>query len=133
MEPSPLARWLVEETAKRHISWNEACRQAGVAPNTISQIVSGMPPGVKRLLPLAQYFGVSADYFLRLAGHLPPVPDVPDLDAFAQAQLDEIRRIAASLPKELQQEFMARLLDVGRSLSRFATVSLERDGHDTTR
>lgn len=47
MTQSNLAQWLIEECEKRNLSWAEASRNAGVSPNTISQIVNGVKPGQK--------------------------------------------------------------------------------------
>jgi len=50
-----LAQWLIAECARRGESYREASRKAGVANNTISEIINtGAQPGVKRLVALAQ-------------------------------------------------------------------------------
>ena len=70
-----LKTWLIEQCDSRNLSWSEASRRAGVAPNTISEIINGTRPGVKRLTALAEYFGVSPEFLMRMSGHLPPLPD----------------------------------------------------------
>jgi len=84
VDSSPLADWLIAECEKRHLSWSEASRKAGLSPNTISQIVGGTSAGTKRLAALADYFGVSREYLFRLAGLLEPLP--PD-EGFEEARL----------------------------------------------
>lgn len=85
MTQSNLAQWLIEECEKRNLSWAEASRNAGVSPNTISQIVNGVKPGQKRLLALAEYFGASPERVFRMAGLLPD-------RATTDAQRAELRR-----------------------------------------
>ena len=69
---SELKDWLIDQCERRNLSWSEASRRAGVAPNSISEIVNGTRPGVKRLTALAEFFGVSPEYLMRMSGHLPP-------------------------------------------------------------
>ena len=71
MANTELADWLIAECKKQNLAWSDASRRAGVAPNTISEIINGSKPGIKRLNALADFFGVSREYMLRLAGHLP--------------------------------------------------------------
>ena len=75
---SELKDWLIDQCERHNLSWSEASRRAGVAPNSISEIVNGTRPGVKRLTALAEFFGVSPEYLMRMSGHLPPVNNHTD-------------------------------------------------------
>lgn len=127
MNQNELAKWIMAETGHRRLSWSEACREAGVSRNTISEIVNGAQVGIKRLVALAHYFGVPAEHVLRLAGYLPPLPDSTDKDPRAVAAIDEIARLAFSLPREWQGEFAARLLVAAKSLDLLHLATAGRD------
>jgi transcriptional regulator with XRE-family HTH domain len=101
-----LARWLTRECEKRNLSWTEASRRAGVAPNTVSQIVNGTPAGIKRLTALADFFSVPLDYVLKLAGHLPITENT--MDPALQATADQLVQIYFEV-KEIDPELAERL------------------------
>lgn len=122
MDQERLAQWLIEQCVDRNLSWAEASRRAGVSPNTISQIVSGINPGIKRLTALADFFGVSPDFLFRLAGILPPnvEPGAATMEAFSTlfdiyTQLQQRSPAHAQRLKELvllQAEALATALGV---------------------
>jgi transcriptional regulator with XRE-family HTH domain len=75
MERNELSDWLIVQCRERHLSQSEASRRAGLGINAISEIKHGRTPGLKVCKALADFFGVSPLYVLRLAGLLPPVPE----------------------------------------------------------
>ena len=70
-----LRDWLNVECEKRNLSWREASLRAGVYAGAISAIMNGQRPGLEVSKALAEYFGASTEHVLRMAGHLPPLPD----------------------------------------------------------
>lgn len=110
MGQEELANWLIAECEKRHLSWSAASRNAGLAPNTISEIVGGTPAGIKRLTALAEYFGSSPEYVLRLAGHLPERPTAEVEDAELRYKLQQIAEILRDLPPDLKQQLVDQII-----------------------
>jgi len=102
MTQSNLAQWLIEECEKRNLSWAEASRNAGVSPNTISQIVNGVKPGQKRLSALAEYFGASPERVFRMAGLLPDRATTDAQRAELRRKVEHIAELLADLPPDLQ-------------------------------
>ena len=132
-----LADWLIRECEKRNLSWTEASRRAGVAPNTISQIVNGTPAGIKRLRALAEYFSVPVMYFQQLAGLVPISPNT--LDPALEAVADQLISIYYDL-KQLDPDSAERLqriavlqaemvLAAARNQSNSETVSQRESEH----
>ena len=72
MPRQELIDWLNDQLEKTNLSQSEASRRAGLGPNAISEIINGRTPGLKVCVALAELFGFSPEYVLRLAGHLPP-------------------------------------------------------------
>jgi transcriptional regulator with XRE-family HTH domain len=66
-----LVTWLIENCESRNLSWGEASTRAGLNRGAISAIINGQVPGLKVCLALADFFGVTPEFILRLAGHLP--------------------------------------------------------------
>ena len=110
MDSAPLADWLIAECERRHLSWSEASRKAGVSPNTISQIINGTPAGTKRLTALADFFGISPEYLFQLAGLLPK-PPAPNDDPEIRRVAQEIIRIWRRL-KDTDPEAARRLMNI---------------------
>lgn len=76
-----LRDWLNQECDRRNLSWRQASIRAGIHSGAISAIMNGERPGLEVCKALAQSFNASPEYLLRLAGHLPPLPnpnDIPD-------------------------------------------------------
>ena len=106
----------MQQCDRLNLSWTEASRRAGVAPNTISEIVGGVQPGIKRITALAEFFGASPERLLRLAGRLPPEPETPLTDI---PRLQQFAERVARLPPERQRRIMEAallLLEVGESV-----------------
>lgn len=87
--PPELLEWIDEQLDRTGLSDSEASRRAGLSHVAIYEIRSGLRPGLKKCVALAEFFGVPTDYVLRLAGHLPPRPstaisDVPRLQHLAE-------------------------------------------------
>ena len=106
-----LRDWLNAECEKRNLSWREASFKAGVAGTTISNIMNGQRPGLEVCKALARSFGVSPEFVLRLAGHLPPEPDPhripPHIREKAERLLDYWLKVRA-----LDPESAERLTDI---------------------
>jgi len=105
-----LAAWLVEECNKRNLSWAEASRRAGVAANTISQVVNGTPAGPKRLAALAEYFDAPIEQIYQFAGLLPE-PDDPDHDPLVQRYAEELLAIWRQL-RDTNPDAARRLMSI---------------------
>jgi transcriptional regulator with XRE-family HTH domain len=65
-----LIDWLTEELGRRNLSQSEAARRAGLSPNSINQIINGVPPGLRACIALAQYFNEPLTRVLYMAGHI---------------------------------------------------------------
>jgi transcriptional regulator with XRE-family HTH domain len=92
-----LRGWLRTELKERGLTQAELAVYSGVGQATISDILrKGHVPKAETLCRLADYFHVSRERVLRLAGHLPPVVD-PDAekqeDPLVQALIEEFRRV----------------------------------------
>jgi len=106
-----LAEWLIVECNKRNLSWAEASRRAGVAANTISQVVNGTPAGPKRLTALADYFNAPHAFVFQLAGLLSNPAD-EDYDPLVERYAGELIDIWRQL-RELDPEAAQRLMNIG--------------------
>ncbi len=75
-----LATWLNAETVKRGWSLRQVAQKAGVSHTTIYKIANNeRTPRAESCRALADVFGVSTEFILRLAGLLPAVmPRVSD-------------------------------------------------------
>lgn len=81
--------------------------RAGIYPGAISAIMNGQRPGLEVCKGLARSFGVSAEYLLRLAGHLPPEAPVTVMDIpLIQQFLYKLRK----LPPARQEHYMRMAL-----------------------
>lgn len=109
-----LAEWLIAKCRERDLSWSEASRRAGVSPNTISQIVSGVSPGRVRLTALADFFGMPVVELFRMAGHIPPQVRPDDIPPEIRAKVDAITRIWREL-LAMDPESARRLSDIALS------------------
>lgn len=110
MGQQELADWLLKQCDDRHLTATDASRRAGVAPNTISEIVNGTKPGLSRLTRLAAYFGVPTEYLLQMVGQL-PAPPTPQ----RQQELSDIFRMLSTLPDgPVRDEAMANIRAIAR-------------------
>lgn len=107
---TPIGQWLIEECAARGLSWAKASRQANVDKSMVSMIVRGQRPSTETCRALASFFGVSAEYVLRLAGHLGPDAPAPVLSPAVR----DLAREVEQLPPQAQ----AYVLDVWRAALR---------------
>jgi len=110
-----LGDWLRKELRERGLTQNQVAVYANVGQATISDVLTkGHVPKVETLFRLADFFGVSREQVLRLAGHLPPAPAEPgaEEDALVQALLAEFRRVPDEWkPVAVQQIAQFRRLD----------------------
>ena len=106
-----LQAWLMMECERRNLSWAEASRRVGVAPNTISGIMSGQRPGLEVCKALAGYFDRPPETVLRLAGHLPPIPDRNEIDPELRHKADELLAIWRRL-RNLDAESAERVMRI---------------------
>ena len=114
-----LRDWLNDACERRNLSWRQASIRAGINPGAISGIMNGERPGLEVCKALAQSFGTSTEYVLRLAGHLPPAPTDDDIPPELRAKMQRIAEGMARLPEPAQQRIidaMLLLLDVQDSL-----------------
>jgi transcriptional regulator with XRE-family HTH domain len=94
-----LRGWLRTELRERGLTQAEVAVYSGVGQATISDILrKGHVPKVETLFRLADYFHVSRERVLRLAGHLPPAVDAADEDEeykerLVRALVEEFRRV----------------------------------------
>jgi transcriptional regulator with XRE-family HTH domain len=107
--PEELVNWLKSSMKERNWGIRETAQHVGVSHPTISDIVtSGKLPSFDTCLALANTFGKSPVYLLRLAGMLPQEPEI-------SPHKEELIHILDQLDPEEQDE----LLD-------FAKIKLER-------
>ena len=110
-----LGDWLRKELRERGLTQNQVAVYANVGQATISDVLTkGHVPKVETLFRLADFFGVSREQVLRLAGHLPPAPAEPgaEEDALVEALLAEFRRVPDEWkPVAVQQIAQFRRLD----------------------
>jgi transcriptional regulator with XRE-family HTH domain len=111
-----LQAWLREACQQHNLSWREASMRAGVNAGAISAIMNGQRPGFSVCKRLAALFGVSPEYVLRLARHLPPAPE----DA-QRRDLEEVGQALASMPDgPIRDEAMAAIQAIARDALRRA-------------
>jgi transcriptional regulator with XRE-family HTH domain len=110
-----LGDWLRKELRERGLTQNQVAVYANIGQATISDMLNkGHVPKVETLFRLADFFGVSREYVLRLAGHLPPAPAGTrgEEDALVQALLAEFHRVPDEWkPVAVQQIAQFRRLD----------------------
>jgi transcriptional regulator with XRE-family HTH domain len=110
-----LSDWLRKELSQRGLTQNQVAVYAKVGQATISDMLTKEHvPKVETLFRLADFFGVSREQVLRLAGHLPPAPAEGryDEDALVEALLAEFRRVPDEWkPVVIQQVAQFRRLD----------------------
>jgi transcriptional regulator with XRE-family HTH domain len=110
-----LSDWLRREIRERGLTQNQVAVYANVGQATISDMLTkGHLPKVETLFRLADFFGVSREHVLRLAGHLPParVEHRDEEDALVQALLAEFRRVPDEWkPVAVQQVAQFRRLE----------------------
>jgi transcriptional regulator with XRE-family HTH domain len=128
-----LAGWLRAELKERRLTQNQVAVFANVGQATISDMLNkGYVPKVETLFRLADFFGVSREQILRLAGHLPPasgVGDKAEADALVEALLAEFERVPDEWkPAAVQQIAQFRRLDELRPRIIGDEAEEERDG-----
>ena len=112
MPRQELIDWLNDQLEKTNLSQSEASRRAGLGPNAISEIINGRTPGLKVCVALADLFGFSPEYVLRLAGHLPEERSRDEQAISAQAiyLIHRLRELLALLPRDQQERIMANTI-----------------------
>jgi len=72
--------WLTTAIDSRGWNNSELARRAGMVPSTISMVISGHnQPSMEFCIKVAQALGEAPEHVLRIAGHLPSLPEpVPD-------------------------------------------------------
>lgn len=98
--PPEFIAWIDARLEEAGLSDSDASQRAGLSRIGIYEIRSGLRPGLKKCLALADLFGYPADHVLRLAGHLPPKPRDTDLDPDVQFRLQEVARKLTLLSPE---------------------------------
>ena len=94
-----LIDWLNRQLRSRGVAGTRASVDAGLSRGAISSILNGNNPGLEVCKGLADYFGVSSQYVLELAGHIPPVspceadPEVRRRGEQLQALWREVRDV----------------------------------------
>lgn len=98
-----LATWLQSELRRRGLTQNAAAVYAGVGQATLSDMLNkGHVPKVETLFRLADYFEISREQVLRMAGHLPPV-DRGVQTAPAEGLADEDQELVRALLEEFHR------------------------------
>ena len=93
-----LIDWLNEELKRTRLSQSEASKGAGLAVNTISEIVNGKQPGLRVCIGLAQYFDVPVTRMLYMAGHISR-EEMEGRDSFAEQVLPLWQRLTPEQKK----------------------------------
>ena len=74
MQHQRLADYLHEQKQISGMTMAELSRRMGLSDGQLSNIVNGAVPGLKLCRQLAEYFNVSLEYMLYLAGHIDDPP-----------------------------------------------------------
>ena len=110
---SELGDWLANQIQKRGLTQNAVAAYAEVGQGTVSDIINkGHIPKVDTLFRLADYFDVSREQVLRLAGHLPPHPLVENYDLSIRVKLQQLAEIVSRLPPSLKERTMDQLINL---------------------
>jgi transcriptional regulator with XRE-family HTH domain len=73
---SEIGEWLANELKTRAWSSSELARRADISQSSVSNVVTGKQiPGLEFCKGVARALDIPADRLLRLAGHLPPMPE----------------------------------------------------------
>lgn len=117
---SPLGEYILTLLEDQNLSMREASMRAGLAPETVSQIIrrgKSSTPRPDTLKLIASALGGNYQYMMILAGHLSPAPAA--LDQETRARLEELARKLALLdPAErerITRQYLT-LLDFALSL-----------------
>ena len=110
MSRPELVDWLNEQLERTNLSQSEASRRAGLGPNAISEIINGRTPGLKVCVALAEFFGHSPEWVLRLAGHLPDRAPRDTQRAELRHKVERIAEVLATLPPDLQDRLADALV-----------------------
>lgn len=99
MARQELIDWLNSQLYDRRLTGAEASKAAGLNIGAISEIINGRTPGLAVCKALANFFGVSPEYVLRLARHLPPLRPAPGGADADPVRAELIRQISDGLYK----------------------------------
>ena len=103
--------WLTGEMDRRDWNNTDLAKRAGVVPSTVSMIISGhKKPGLEFCVGVARAFGVSPEYVLRLAGHLPPRLDPSGLPPETSELVRELNELLLRQPEPEQRRIMTAVL-----------------------
>ena len=106
-----LRDWLNDACERRNLTWRQASTRAGINPGAISGIMNGERPGLEVCKALAQSFGTSPEHVLRMAGHLPPLPDT-DFSPSVEAKRRRVAERLAGLDETSQHRVIDALLSL---------------------
>ena len=106
-----LIDWVNTQLEQKGISGTTASIGAGLNRGAISSIVNGSNPGLEVCKALAGYFDRPPETVLRLAGHLPPIPDRNEIDPELRHKADELLAIWRRL-RNLDAESAERVMRI---------------------
>ncbi|MCB0197976.1 MAG: XRE family transcriptional regulator [Anaerolineae bacterium] len=90
--------WVKEQSKQHGLSQHALSREMDVSQGYISYVINGKKkPSADFCLKLADAFGVSAEYVLRLAGILPKIEE----DAITEELIALIRSMSPEVQKEI--------------------------------
>ena len=119
MDNQDIAELLQRLTVERHLNQRQLAAYLDVSPTAINEWLHGRripdPPDIWRIANLAH---MDIDEAMRLAGHLPPledVPDAPELPAWVSS-IPRLAPLEQEIVRRQVEGFLARPLPPGESL-----------------
>jgi len=101
MELMLFGSWLAVQLKLQGITQTELAERIGVQPPQVSRIISGQrSPTVDLLISISDALRIPREETFRMAGILPPVPDVDKL-------VEQIIHETQDMPDQDQQEILA--------------------------
>jgi transcriptional regulator with XRE-family HTH domain len=102
-----IGEWLESELGARAWSSSELARRANISQSSVSNVLTGKQiPGLQFCKHVALALDVPADRLLRLAGHLPPMPEAVSEEQEAvrlfRTLSAQMRGVALSVLRALQ-------------------------------
>ena len=133
-DKTPLAQYLQEVCDDQNLSLRQASLMCNLSPEAVSQLVRRgriSQPRPATLMQIAEGLGLSFEYLMRLAGHLPPLPESDPLTPEARAMANQIQAIWREI-NEADPDALAHLLNVvhGQAEMVKAVVDSQRTKHE---
>jgi transcriptional regulator with XRE-family HTH domain len=104
-----IGEWLGQQLEQRAWSSSELARRAGISQSSVSNVLTGKQvPGLEFCKGVAKALDMQPEEMLRLAGHLPPMPE-------PVVEEREAVRLLRALPGPMRGVALSLLRALGRS------------------